>query len=323
MQMKFRYALSWLVFIAVVAGLVIGVSNLQEITDWLRLRNYHPDAQIVRIADSDTMKSETRRVFYINHPELDGKQQFNGHCRSEAEQTIVLGCFIDNQGIYLLNVTDSRLNGVLEVTAAHETLHAMYARLNKNERAKVDKMTTSFFSTLNDERIQKTVEGYRSKDPSVVPNELHSILGTEVRHLSPQLENYYKKYFSDRGKIVDFSDNYEKAFLDIENSAKDYDARLSALKQSIENDEAQLKTQAVALDEKQRELNSLRASNDISGYNSQVPVYNNMVKEYNLLVSRTKQEINQYNSLLSVRNDLVLQQQQLYQEIDSNSINTR
>lgn len=321
--MKFRYALSWLVFIAVVAGLVIGVSNLQEITDWLRLRNYHPDAQIVRIADSDTMKSETRRVFYINHPELDGKQQFNGHCRSEAEQTIVLGCFIDNQGIFLLNVTDSRLNGVLEVTAAHETLHAMYARLNKNERAKVDKMTTSFFSTLNDERIQKTVEGYRSKDPSVVPNELHSILGTEVRHLSPQLENYYKKYFSDRSKIVDFSDNYEKAFLDIENSAKDYDAKLSALKQSIENDEAQLKVQAVALDEKQRELNSLRASNDISGYNSQVPVYNNMVKEYNLLVSRTKQEINEYNNLLSVRNDLVLQQQQLYQEIDSNSINTR
>lgn len=321
--MKFRYALSWLVFIALVAGLVIGVSNLQEITDWLRLRNYHPDSQIVRIADSDTMKSETRRVFYINHPELDGKQQFNGHCRSEAEQTIVLGCFIENQGIFLLNVTDSRLNGVLEVTAAHETLHAMYARLNKNERAKVDKMTTSFFSTLNDERIQKTVEGYRSKDPSVVPNELHSILGTEVRHLNPQLENYYKKYFSDRGKIVDFSDSYEKAFLDIENSAKDYDARLSALKQTIENDEAQLKAQAVALDEKQRELNSLRASNDISGYNSQVPVYNNMVKEYNLLVSRTKQEINQYNSLLSVRNDLVLQQQQLYQEIDSNSINTR
>lgn len=321
--MKFRYALSWLVFIAVVAGLVIGVSNLQEITDWLRLRNYHPDAQIVRIADSDTMKSETRRVFYNNHPELDGKQQFNGHCRSEAEQTIVLGCFIENQGIFLLNVTDSRLNGVLEVTAAHETLHAMYARLNKNERAKVDKMTTSFFSTLNDERIQKTVEGYRSKDPSVVPNELHSILGTEVRNLSPQLENYYKKYFSDRGKIVDLSDNYEKAFLDIENSAKDYDARLSALKQSIESDEAQLRAQAVALDEKQRELNSLRASNDINGYNSQVPVYNGLVKEYNTLVSRTKQEINEYNSLLSVRNDLVLQQQQLYQEINSNSINTR
>lgn len=321
--MRIKHVLSWLAFIAVLVGLAIGVSNLQEITDWLRLRNYHPSAQIAGLASDDTMRAGTRRVFYINHPELDGKLQFNGHCRTEAEQTIVLGCYIENQGIYLLKVDDKRLDGVLQVTAAHETLHAMYARLSKQERAKVDKMTASFFATLKDDRIRKTVEGYRAKDPGVVPNELHSILGTEVRDLSPELENYYKQYFSDRSKIVDYSDKYEKSFIDIESKAGQYDASLSALKRKISADESRINLQLTAINEKQKELDNLKAQNDIEGYNSQVPVYNSMIKEYNSLVNQTKQEINEYNSLLSVRNNLVLQQQQLYQEINSNSINTK
>lgn len=321
--MRFRYVISWLVFIAVLIGLVVGVSNMQEITDWLKLRGYQPSEQIAKLADDDTMKSGTRRVFYINHPQLDAKQDFNSHCRTEAEQTIVLGCFIDNQGIYLLNVNDSRLNGVLQVTAAHETLHAMYARLDKNEREKVDKMTADFFATLNNERIKKVIGGYRSKDPSVVPNELHSILGTEVRDLSPELENYYKQYFNDRSRIVDYSDKYEKSFIDIESKAKQYDNTLSSLQQKISGDEARINLQLSAINEKQKELDDLKAQNNIEGYNSQVPVYNAMIKDYNSLVNQTKQEINEYNSLLSVRNNLVLQQQQLYQEIDSNSINTK
>lgn len=321
--MRFRHILSWLVFLAVAAGLALGVSNLQAITDWLRLRGYHPDAQIVQLADDDTMKSGTRRVFYVNHPELDGKQEFNSHCRTEAEQSIVLGCFIENQGIFLLNVDDSRLHGILQVTAAHETLHAMYSRLDKDERAKVDKMTTDFFATLDNARIKKTIQGYRSKDPSVVPNELHSILGTEVRNLSPDLENYYKKYFNDREKIVDYSDSYEQAFLDIENKAKQYDATLSTLKNKIDADEAQINTQLAALDEKQRQMDSLKARGNIDAYNSQVPQYNTMIRSYNALVNQTKQEIDEYNSLLNKRNQLALQQQQLYKEIDSNSVNVK
>lgn len=320
--MRSKSIFSWLVFLAVISAVFLGFQNFQEISDWVRLRNYHPSERVARLADDTTMKSSTRRVFYVNHPELDDKQEFNGHCRT-TEQTIVLGCFIERKGIYLLDVKDSRLDGVVEVTAAHETLHAMYDRLSSKEREKVDKMTADFYSHIDNERIKKTVESYRSKDPSVVPNELHSILGTEVRDLSPQLEDYYKRYFSDRSKIVDYSDKYEESFLSIESKAKEYDARLSQLKEQITANETSINSQITALEEKQRELNMLLAADKREEYNQQVPEYNKMVDDYNSLVSTTKGLIDEYNLLLRERNQLVIQQQELYKAIDSNSINKR
>ncbi len=311
-----------LVFTVLIAGLAVIVANMQAVSDWWMLHSYTPDQRVVQLADETTMKSDTRRVFYINHPQLDDKSEFNGHCRT-VEQTIVLGCFIDHDGIYLLNVTDPRLDGVVEVTAAHETLHAMYARLDDAERAKVDKMTASFFATLNNERIKKTIAGYRAKDPSVVPNELHSILGTEVRNLSPELENYYKQYFSDRTKIVDYSDKYEQVFTSIEVKAKSFDDRLTALKRTIDANEAEIESKTAALDNKQRELNGLRSAGNIDEYNRQVPVYNAMIRDYNGLINQTKLQIDEYNALLNQRNQLVIQQQQLHKSIDSNSINEK
>ncbi|HEX5456632.1 MAG TPA: hypothetical protein VFW77_04710 [Candidatus Saccharimonadales bacterium] len=320
--MRLKNVLGWISVVALFAALVLGVKNFQSLYDWWQLRDYNPDARIVKLADETTMNPSTRRVFYVNHPQLDDKQEFNKHCQS-PEKTIVLGCFIDKQGIYLLNVTDSRLEGVDEVTAAHETLHAMYARLSKKERARVDAMTESFFKGLDNERIRKTIESYRSRDPSVVPNELHSILGTEVRHLSPELEDYYRQYFSDREKIVSYSEHYEQAFVDLEDKAKSYDQELSVLRQKINTDEEALQAKSREIDDRQQELNDMLAQGKTDEYNNTVPGYNRLVDEYNVMVNQAKQEINNYNELIVERNNLVIQQQQLYQVIDSRSINEK
>jgi hypothetical protein len=320
--MRIKSILSWLFFFGLVAVLLVGFSNLQAISDWLRLRDYQPSGRVVGLADDTTMKDGTRRVFYVNHPELDDKQEFNGHCKI-AEATIVLGCFVENQGIYLLNVTDKRLGGVIEVTAAHEVLHAMYERLGSDERKKVDKMTADFFASLNDERIKQTVEGYRSRDPGVVPAELHSILGTEVRRLSPELENYYKRYFSDRQKIVNYLEKYEQAFVEIETKAKEYEARLDDLKQTINFNKNEIEARNQEINDMQKQLDALAAANRTEEYNRLVPVYNNLVAEYNNLVSGTKGAINEYNQLVDKLNQLVTRQQELYRAIDSNSINER
>lgn len=320
--MRTKNILSWLLFVGLLAVLTIGVLNFQDISDWWKLRNYQPDARIVQLADDTTMDDGTRRVFYINHPELDEKQEFKGRCNT-AEQTIVLGCFIENKGIYLLNVTDERLEGVLEVTAAHETLHAMYARLDESERAKVDKMTADYFATITDERIKSTVENYRAKDPGVVPNELHSILATEVRSLSPELEQYYSQYFKDRKKIVSYSEDYEQAFVDIETKGEQYDARLADLKQRIDANKSDIDALGVKIDNEQKRLDALLAANRVDEYNQAVPGYNALIGQYNRVVNQTKQEIKDYNDLLDERNKLVIQQQELYEVIDANSVNEK
>lgn len=321
--MRTRNLLSWFVFIALTAGLLVALLNLQAIIDWWKLRDYQPSNRVVELADHTTMKDGTRRLFYINRPELNDKPTFRQKCGDTSEKTIILGCFIDQRGIYLLDVTDERLNGVVEVTAAHEILHAHYARLEDSERAEVDKMTADAFAHVTDERVRKTVDDYRAKDASIVPNELHSILATEVRDLTPELETYYSKYFSDRKKIVSYSEQYEQEFIDIETKAERYDERLSELKTKIDSGKVQIDSLGAEIEAEQRRLDRLRSSGNIEQYNSSVPAYNDMVNRYNSLVNQIKQSINTYNNLLEERNNLSIQLQELYEVIDANSIDEK
>lgn len=322
--MRIKSVLSWLFPLGVLIVLIFGVTNIQQIMDWWHLRGYQPGENVVNLADETTMKSETRRVFYINHPQLDGKDEFNKQCTS-PEQTIVLGCYHSGQnGIFIYNVTDSKLRGILQVTAAHETLHALYERLSSKDKNYVDGLLEQYYKNdLHNQRIKDEITHYQKTEPNAVVDEMHSVFGTEAPNLPPALENYYKRYFEDRSKIVNYSDQYEKAFTDIADQAKSYDLRLSGLKQTIDLQKSRLGTQALAIDEKQREMNTLLARHDASAYNAQVPIYNGMINDYNNLANETRQEISEYNALVNERNALAVQERQLYQEIDSKSINTK
>lgn len=318
--MRTKNIFSWLIFILLLAVLMIGLLKFQDISDWLKLRGYEPGERIVQLADHTTMKDPTRRLFYVNHPQLNEKPEFRQNCGDTSEKTIVLGCFINHKGIYLLNVADSRLNGVVEVTAAHEVLHAQYERLGQKERERVDKLTADFFSTLNNERIINTIEDYRTRDPDVVANELHSILATEVRDLTPELETYYSRYFTDRKQIVSYSEQYEQAFIDIETKAEDYNAKLEELTRKIDNGKTKIEALNKKIESEQSKMDSLRSSNRIEEYNAAVGPYNNLISQYNSLLNKTRQDINAYNDLLEERNKLAIQQQELYDVIDANSV---
>lgn len=306
--------------VAVIAAGIFALTNFQSISDYFRLRGYDPPQRVEELANETTMQSDTRRIFYINHPKLSDKAEFNGECRT-TEKSIILGCYVSGKGIFLLDVHEPKLNGVVEVTAAHEVLHAQYERLSDSERQKVDKLTTSFFEQkVDDERIKKTVENYREKDPSIVPNELHSILATEVRDLSPELEDYYRQYFSDRKKIVEFSEQYEQAFLDLEKQANSIESQLSNLKTQIDTNRSQIDALSTELNNEKARLDALLSNNQVEEYNNSVSDFNRRVASYNSLINQTRQLINEYNDLVEEQHSLVLQQQELNEAIDSNSI---
>lgn len=307
------------VSLAVLAGSIYGITHRQQILDYLALRNYTPSQRIVQLADETTMQDETRRVFYINHPELNNKTQFRQNCPA-TEQSIVLGCYIENNGIYLLDVTDDRLSGVIQVTAAHEVLHAEYDRLSRAERANVDKMTADFFTQISNERVKRTIEQYRSKDPSIVPGELHSILGTEIRNLSPELEAYYSKYFSDRAKIVSYSEGYEQTFVNLSDQVEDYDRQLQSLKETIESSRVEIQGQSSEIELKKSRLDSLLGNGETEEYNASVPAFNSEVNSYNQLLQRTKSSIAEYNDIVERRNSIATTEQELVEAINSNIV---
>jgi hypothetical protein len=312
----FKRILGVVFTLAVVSLILVGWFQRQYIYDQWRLSNYQPSTEIAALADSTTMTDKGRRLFYVNQPVVVSEADFNESCKTQ-ESSIVLGCYIQNQGIFIFNVTDERLTGVKEVTSAHEMLHSAYDRLSPKEKKRIDQLTSQAYTQLKAERIRKNVENYRSQDPAVVPNELHSILPTEVRELSPELETYYKQYFSDRQQIVDYSERYESEFTKRQASVAELDRQLASLKLTIENERAGLERDYGSLIAEKKRLDSLLTAGDVSSYNRAVPNFNASIAGYNNSVRRVDQDISRYNSLVKQRNAIAVEVQNLAEAIDS------
>lgn len=291
--------------------------NSQDVIDWWKLRRYVPSAEIARLSVDASFSDEGRRLFYVHDPALLTKPDFKGKC-TVGEETIVLGCYISKDKIYVFDVDDVRLEGVEQVTAAHEMLHAVYDRLSASEKNKLDAKISEFYETLQHPRLIKTVENYRKRDPSIVPNELHSILATEVRDLPDELEQHYAKYFLDRQTVVSLSEAYETEFSLREEQVNGYDVQLKELSESIEAQENQLELLGYALEEEQAILQSLRGKPE--EFNAAVPAFNEKVNEYNRFLEDLKKDIADYNSIVAARNLIASEEQDLVDAIDTRNI---
>ena len=285
------------------------------IYDWAKLRNYTPTAPIAALATRSAMNSYGRTLFYINDPKLSDRTEFASQCKVR-EQTIVLGCY-NGTGIYVFAVQDPLLKGVEEVTAAHEMLHAAYSRLSPSERKKIDSLTEAAYEKINDPELAKRIDSYKKSEPGEIPNELHSILGTEKRNLGSSLDEYYKQYFTNRLEVVTLAENYEKVFIDIQNQVQKYDADLSLRKSEIDRREAALESMANNLQSQRTSLDSTLNSKDYRAYNAQVPVYNAAVSSFNRELAGVKTIIADYNQIVQERNKLASDQENLAQSLDS------
>ncbi len=314
--MRFKRVLSFVLTLAFIVIPIVALLYRQSIQDWWVLRSYEPPAEISQLATDTTMTEYGKKVFYVTRPALKQKQEFRGECTS-AERTIVLGCYKTGSGIYLYDVSDERLAGVEQVTAAHEMLHAAYDRLGAKERDRIDVLTQDAYSKLTDERIKKNVEAYRERDNTVVPNELHSILGTEVDSLPEELEAHYATYFSDRQKIVAYSKQYEAEFTKREKQVEAYDAQLKLLKAQIDTYNATLDTLEAQITSQKKTMDELAAAGKYTEYNSMVNGYNKLISSFNSTAASLKTKIEQHNQIVAARNLLVVEEQELYEAIDT------
>jgi hypothetical protein len=311
-----------IVLLLLLAGLSVVAANRQGIIDWWRLRDYTAPAPVASLANQDAMTDYARKVFYVNSPDIRTKANFSSACpSSKAEQTIVLGCYHSDQaGIYLLNVTDPRLQGVEQVTAAHEMLHAAYDRLSSADRKKIDGMLLDYYNKdLTDERIKKTIDAYKKSEPNDLVNEMHSIFGTEVANLPSGLEAYYTKYFTKRSVITDAAAKYQAEFTSRQAAVAQADAQLSSLKAQIDSEEADLKTKQQTISDTQSNLVNLRNNGNTAAYNAGVPAYNALVDDYNSEVQAVQSLISQYNSLVASRNAIALEEDQLVNNLSSSA----
>lgn len=303
---------------------VAGLWQAQNILDWWRLRDYTPPAAISALADKTAMTERGRHLFYVNRPQILEGDAFNDRCRSEAEQSIVLGCYLSgDRGIFLFHVTDERLAGVVETTAAHEMLHAGYGRLSSREKQRVDTMLESYYQNdLADDRIKRTIDAYRQSEPKDVVNEMHSIFGTEIAELPGELEEYYRTYFSDRSAVTEMTAHYQAEFTSRRDQAREYDDQLAALKAAIETNQRELKTKRSTIDSEYDRLQQLRVNGATDTYNASVDSYNAKANAYNTLLTATQTKIDEYNAIVESRNALALETRELTQALSSQQVTT-
>lgn len=303
--------------------LAVGWTKHNAIYDWLRLRNYSASSQVMQLATDTTMTAKSSHLFYVNHPALQSSSDFNASCPNNGgEKTIILGCYRGHEtGIYLFTVSDPELEGVMQVTAAHEALHAVYDRLSTKERGYVNGLLEDYYhNDLHDQRILDTIEAYKKSEPNDVVNEMHSVFGTEVPNLPPALETYYRQFFSDRSKIVSYSQKYQAAFSRRKAQADSLLQQIKSLEQQLTTLKSQIDSQETALRAKRQALESQRSSvNNAQAFNAQVDDYNNLVAQYQGLINTYNQLVAQHNQLRDQYQAIAVEETQLFKELDSRS----
>lgn len=252
------------VFAVIAAVLLL---NRQMIIDQISVWQYQPTAEVANIASTAAFSDNGRFVYYASQPRIESTQLFNDACGRTEQSTAILGCYSSDR-IYIYNITNEKLAGIKEVTAAHEMLHAAYQRLSDADKKSVDALTEAEYNTLkNDQKFAERMAFYARAEPGERDNELHSIIGTEVASISPALESYYKRYFTDRQKTVTLYTKYSAVFKQIDERSTQLSASLKTLGVKIEQATNQYNRDVKLLNQDITAFNA--RANSAGGFSSQ------------------------------------------------------
>ena len=309
-------------FACIIASLWL-VQNRQYVLDQLAFSQYQPSSEIASLATRSGMADEGRFYFYVSNPKVNGSKEFNSLCPRAEQKSAILGCYTPEMKIHVFDVPNAQLDVIKEVTASHEMLHAAWDRLSDAERRETGILLESEYKKQNNPELNARMEYYARAEPAERTNELHSIIGTEFVAISPELEAYYRQYFSDRQAVVTLHQGYEKVFKDLEAASQNLLAQVRQLKSEVDgrleaynaNREA-LGQEGDAIQAQYASLNRSSGS-EVNAYNSRVNTYNSQLRLLNSEHDQIVSLIDQYNARVVAYNNAVTNQQNLQKSIDS------
>lgn len=306
--------------------LLLGLSaavwfNRQYLADSIQFWQYEPTSEVQSIVERTDMTDQGQFMLYASHPTLDGSQTFNKYCGRKEQHAAILGCYANNR-IYLFDITDERLDGIREVTAAHEMLHAVYVRLPVGERERLGDLLEKEYQRLAlDDEYKERMAFYARTQPGERQNELHSIIGTEIRDIDPALETHYKKYFADRNKVVVLHDSYSDVFREYETKANDLRRQIDESKQRLER---QASEYTATYDRLEKDIDQFQErAEERGGFASQSEfaaarrALEARIDAANALRSSVIASEKRVNELISEYNSTIEWSQDLYKSLDS------
>jgi hypothetical protein len=298
--------------------------NYQHVIDQVVVYQYKPSSEVTQVADEVHFTEKGKFLYLAAQPQLNDRDDFNKHCEKKAEQTVVLGCYLGPQHLYIYNITDPRLSGVRQVTAAHETLHAAYDRLSYVERKKVDKMIEAALPSVqkSEPDLAERLKIYDKTEPGERNNELHSILGTEAATLPPDLEAYYTQYFTNRSIITTYAAQYDKVFEDVKNQQNQLVTDLDNLATEINTLTEEYNTETTKLNGDITEFNQT-ANSQYSTQSEFNAARGDLLTRRNELEAKREtinSKVDEYEAKRAKLEDLNIQVKDLNSKVDSSSV---
>lgn len=291
------------------------------LVDWYRRSQYEPTAEVVQIRENIMLTEDGVSLFNATQPRLLDKTNFATACPS-AEQANVLGCYAGDL-TYLLNVDDVVLDNVEEVTAVHELLHGVWARMENDERDELTEELMSVYASTTDQRLIDLVKSYEvsnvDNDEDLIPNELHSILATEVEKLTPTLESHYEQYLADRQEIVRLFNSYNAEFERRELRVETLQDQLATLRTRIDNLNKDIDALSAENDAVVAEINVLRGQGKTQESNALIPRQNALVAAIQSKVNQVNGLIDNYNRKVQENNELAFELNQLAESLNTRS----
>lgn len=307
-------------FILLFAGFTL-FNSRETVVDYMVAWQFTPTEEVIELAKDAGINS--KGVFYLkaSRAEVRGRASFNDACGElQNERTVVIGCYTGNdRRIYVYDVTNKQLSGVKETTVAHEMLHAVYDRLSTRDRKRVEKLLVAEKAKVTDERILRLIKEYEISEPDEVVNEMHSIFGTEVRGLSPELEEHYSQYFSEREKVISLKDKYESVFTELVDKQKSLVDEIDALVVDINTRQERYSTLHRELNADIEKFNTMARSGRMTSgeYNSRRIELQARIGLLDSERSRIINDIDLYNLKKSELDELNMRAENLNQSINS------
>lgn len=301
------------ILLFLVAFLVVNFGVIRDIFVGL---SYRPSSEMSEIREKLDLTGKGWRIFNASLPELEEREEFNQICRGEESENAVLGCYRDDR-VYVYNVLSEELDGIREVTAAHELLHAVYDRMSAEERRELSPVLNEIYKK-NQEILGEEIELYDDVDRE---EELFVRIGTEIATLPNELEKRYSEIFKDQDKIVGFYDGYITVFREIERKLKELLARVQELEVDIEGKTEQYEAEVGVLNRDIEEFNACASTPDCftsrwafnNKRNSLVARQGTLTALYNEINGM----ISEYNNLAAEYNENLLHGQALNKAINS------
>ena len=314
----FLYALS--VLMLIVAGVLVwAMLNRQWLEDWWRGKDYQPVGEMLQIRDSLGLTDRGDFLFKASMPKLAESDEFNAMCRTvEDEEIAVLGCYTD-KNIYVYDIDSAELDGIKELTTAHELLHAVWDRMNEGER----KDLASVLKQVYDSAGENLREELMTYDESQRQEELFVRAGTEIMNVPTELEKIYAEVFKDQDAVVAFYNKYIAVFRAME-------AEMDALEGEMNTTSVEIESVSGEYERRMGQLNAdvanFNACAEVAGcFKTNEEFYARRGEllaqqgELNAMYDRINQLIDKYNELVSKYNADVTKTNKLNQIMNSNS----